>query len=282
MGIMAASQRLFRTLREFYAADERRRDSNESDHGHWWSSQNRASFRVTRIHTTGEVIAVAHGGRASGRPTVVDYSTSNPFHVADEGDDLPNDLNDGPVEVLGQLSDDELMRALLWYPRRSSPPSFEEVRERLLRAPETPAGRAAAIRRWRETLAVEAAEADAERRASYEVISLAALPDDGVDHPAACGCDFCVSDWPLIADAAVTALTSGIDPLDLEAIEVQVAADVADDRDRSFVLSLFYDPIVVAPGDEFFTNGRHRTYAMRRHGVSRAVIYTAAGEELGR
>jgi hypothetical protein len=279
---MAASQRLFRTLREFYAADERRRDSDESDHGYWWSSENQASFRVTRIHTTGEVIAVALGGRASGRPTVLDYSSGNPFGVADEGDDLPDDVNNGPVEVLGRLSDDELVRALLWHPRRSSPPSFDEVRQRLLRAPQTPAARAAVLSGWREALAAEAAEADAERRASYEVISLDALPYDGVDHPAQCGCDLCVSNWPLIAAAAVDALMSGIDPLDLEALEAHVAADVADDRDRFWLLSLFFDPIVVAPGDEFFTNGRHRTYAMRRHGVSRAVIYTAAGEEVAR
>jgi hypothetical protein len=127
---------------------------------------------------------------------------------------------------------------------------------------------------------------DEERRASYEAIDLARLPDDGIEcEPARwwstrpCGCRHCRGDWRRIAVLSVEVLARGIDPLDFDAIRAFSRQKLRwSRRDCGWLLSLFCDPVVVAPTDESYTNGRHRVHAMRLARVKMAVIYTKAGE----
>lgn len=103
-----------------------------------------------------------------------------------------------------------------------------------------------------------------EERASYEVVELARLPDDGIahdvpGHPGSCGCWHCEGDWPAIAAAAVDYLEAGGDPLD--GYVALAKAHLPRQADRAWLLSLFVDPIICGRDDERFTNGRHRVHA---------------------
>lgn len=68
---------------------------------------------------------------------------------------------------------------------------------------------------------------DEERRASYEAIELAALPEDGIEREPApwwstrpCGCYHCRGGWHRIAALSVEVLGRGMDPLDFDTIRV--------------------------------------------------------------
>jgi len=126
---------------------------------------------------------------------------------------------------------------------------------------------------------------DDEQRASFEVVELSLLPPDRIERETpkpgsgrTCGCFHCRREWRRIAAVSVEVLEQGVDPLDREAVLAYAASSLSGDRDRLCLCSLFSDPIVVSPGEEVFTNGRHRTHAMRMAGVERAAIYTKAGE----
>jgi hypothetical protein len=126
---------------------------------------------------------------------------------------------------------------------------------------------------------------DDEQRASFEVVDLSSLPNDEM-HPTPskwwsrrpCGCDHCAGDWRRIAAASVEVLELGIDPIDRGAIQRHAKRRLRSARDQVWLCSLFQSPILAAPGDERFTDGRQRTHAMRTAGVRWAVIYTKAGE----
>jgi len=122
-----------------------------------------------------------------------------------------------------------------------------------------------------------------ERRASYEVILLAVLPDDGIaiegQPDGSCGCYWCraADDWRAIACASVRLLTSGVDPL-------ETALDGSEEprqltwRDRDLLCSLFAAPIVKLRGAAEFMDGRHRVHALRMAGAEWCVVYTGRGE----
>jgi hypothetical protein len=128
---------------------------------------------------------------------------------------------------------------------------------------------------------------DAETRASFEVVRVDDLPpvdreDINVVPSAdrACGCYWCESDWQSIAAASVAILDEGIDPLDYEAIESRALALGLDSVARGWLHTLFspVDAIIVLRGGREFTNGMHRTHALRLAGVGRCVVYTGRGE----
>ena len=128
---------------------------------------------------------------------------------------------------------------------------------------------------------------DDEARASFEVVRVADLPpidraDISVvpadDRP--CGCYWCEADWRAIADAAVRIFEEGIDPLDHDAVltraeELGLPAD-----ERGWLVGLFSptQAIIELRGCGQFTNGMHRTHALRIAGVERCVVYTGRGE----
>jgi hypothetical protein len=126
-----------------------------------------------------------------------------------------------------------------------------------------------------------------EERASFEVVRVADLPpierdDIGVvpSSTRPCGCYWCDADWRAIAEAAVTIHEEGIDPLDRNAVEARATELGVSVEDRSWLLTLFNPPeaIVVLRGSGEFTNGMHRTHALRMAGVVWCVVYTGRGE----
>lgn len=227
-------------------------------------------------------------GELSGRSTrakivQVDYDHDNPFLI---GETEPRDPeSEGPVEVLGEIATARLAEALLWRRRDSAWPTLEEVRQCVAEAPNEPREIRRLMRRWRAAVKREQAELDEQRRNSYEVVELARLPPDDIDEvppsprsTRPCGCYHCQGNWRRIAAGSVAVLERGIDPIDGDAISAFARSFLRTKRDQRWLVSLFRDPIVVAPGEEAFTNGRHRTHAMRMVGVERAAIYTKAGE----
>lgn len=128
---------------------------------------------------------------------------------------------------------------------------------------------------------------DDETRASFEIVHVDDLPpvdrpDIGVvpaaDRP--CGCYSCQPDWQAIARASVTILEEGIDPLDAAAIESRAQELDLDPECRRWLHDLFSpsQAIIVLRDSRTFTNGMHRTHALRMAGVDRCVIYTGKGE----
>ena len=128
---------------------------------------------------------------------------------------------------------------------------------------------------------------DDEARASFEVVRVDDLPP--VDRPdikvvpnanRPCGCYWCRPDWRAIAPASVTIFEEGIDPLDLAAIESRARELGLDPECLGWLRSLFSpsEGIVVLSDSHTFTNGMHRTHALRMAGVDRCVIYTGKGE----
>ena len=128
---------------------------------------------------------------------------------------------------------------------------------------------------------------DDEARSSFEVVDVSFLP--AIDHPdirlvpsvdRPCGCHHCHADWQSIAAAAVLIFEEGIDPLDRPAISSRAEVLGLDERHRRWLLDLFSPTqgIIVLRDNEEFTNGMHRTHALRMYGVERCVIYTGKGE----
>jgi len=110
-------------------------------------------------------------------------------------------------------------------------------------------------------------------RASFQVIELQHLPPtDDVDPTAP------DADWPTVVDVATSILDDGVDPLDQRAVRRAIEAVRLPALEAGLLASPFRDAIVAAPGDESFTNGRHRTAAMRDAGVAACVINTRAGQ----
>lgn len=126
-----------------------------------------------------------------------------------------------------------------------------------------------------------------EERASFEVLRVADLPpverDDipVVPHSSRpCGCYWCDANWPTIARVAVEALETGIDPFDDEEIARRAQAAGLSSEDVGWLFTLFNpsQSIMVLRNGGQFTNGMHRTHALRMHGVERCVVYTGKGE----
>ncbi len=72
----------------------------------------------------------------------------------------------------------------------------------------------------------------------------------------------------------------GIDPLDPAAIEARAQELDLDPERRGWLRSLFCPSraIIVLRDSQTFTNGMHRTHALRMAGVDRCVICTGKGE----
>jgi hypothetical protein len=123
---------------------------------------------------------------------------------------------------------------------------------------------------------------DEEMRGSFEVVRLEDLPPDGIEVvpsvDQACGCHWCEADWPAIANTAVAILEAGIDPLNDAAIHSH--SEALGWRENGWLQSLFNptQAIIVLRDSQQFTNGRHRTHALRVAGVERCVVYTGRGE----
>jgi hypothetical protein len=126
-----------------------------------------------------------------------------------------------------------------------------------------------------------------EERASFEVLDVGSLPpidrDDIKIVPAAdrpCGCYWCEADWALIAACSVTILEEGVDPLDRVAVATRGRELGVAEEDVGWLISLFspHNAIVVLRDSHQFTNGMHRTHALRMAGVERCVVYTGRGE----
>jgi hypothetical protein len=126
-----------------------------------------------------------------------------------------------------------------------------------------------------------------EERASFEVVRVDDLPSvDRDDIPIVpsgerpCGCYWCKWDWQAIADAAVAIFEGGVDPLDHEAIWARAEQAGLDAESGLLLLTLFTptQAIIVLRGSGQFTNGMHRTHALRMAGAERCVVYTGRGE----
>lgn len=131
--------------------------------------------------------------------------------------------------------------------------------------------RLTAIRRQREA---DDREQEAVERASYQVVALDRLPSitDLGDADRAGG-----ADWPVIAAAAIDMFEAGIDPLSTDQVLERSADYGLGADDRRWLVSLFCDPVIAVPDSARYTNGRHRTAAMRAQGVQRCVVHTNAG-----
>ena len=126
-----------------------------------------------------------------------------------------------------------------------------------------------------------------EERASFEVVRLADLPPvDRADIavvPAAgrpCGCYWCESNWQSIAAVAVRIFEEGVDPLDHNGILARATELGLTSDERGWLIGLFSptQAITVLRDSGQFTNGMHRTHALRMAGVERCVVYTGRGE----
>lgn len=278
----------FASLKDYYAADPRRRPKRglpqEYDLGMFSTRNCRQHARVTWVRSTNELIAVIQGkrGTAGSRIDVapVDYAQDHPLVLEERLSSKWDD--EGPVEVLGHAASLELAKALLWSQPDDAPPTIEDLRQRLANAPTTPPEIRKTVRRWRAAVEREQEEFDQKRRASYEVVQLDRLPPDRISivpsRQRPCGCRLCEGNWRAISAASVTALDRQVDPIDQDAVFAFAKASLPSEREQLWLASLFLDPILVAPGEKFFTNGRHRTHAMRMTNVVEAVIYTKAGE----
>jgi hypothetical protein len=121
-----------------------------------------------------------------------------------------------------------------------------------------------------------------EERKSFEVVEVSSLPvidraDIEVipsnDRP--CGCHWCDGDWLMIAAASVQILEEGIDPLDPDAVITRGQTHGLGDGDLEWLASLFNptQAIIHLRNCGQFTNGMHRTHALRMAGVQRIVVY---------
>jgi hypothetical protein len=113
-------------------------------------------------------------------------------------------------------------------------------------------------------------------RASMQIVALDDLPPTDVELPSS----YRDANWAQVAEFAEQLLRSGIDPLNRDAVRRETKRRLADLGDAGWVLSLFFDPIVVSLESKQYTNGRHRTHAMRLAGVRTCVIHVEPGYEL--
>lgn len=80
-------------IEAFYAAFPPARDSVESDYGCWWKDDDGGNWRVTYVHDTGHVYAVAAGCTIATHLRIGGEVVA----IVSAGD------NEGPVVILGQL-----------------------------------------------------------------------------------------------------------------------------------------------------------------------------------
>lgn len=113
----------YQDIEDFYAANEDRRTSGEADFGVWWTEpgQPYPKYRVSYIHATGEVYAVA-----------LNRDDKGPYHgpVLLLGVVPPDDQPDGPV---GRRTYYRTLDTILegWPQRCGQPGGLQWVRERL-------------------------------------------------------------------------------------------------------------------------------------------------------
>jgi len=138
------------------------------------------------------------------------------------------------------------------------------LRDAVAAAPRDPSGVDAFLTDFRRRRDEETARQKDARHQNFEVVALASLPDIG---PPSRRGDYEEADWRTIAAAAGAALSDGVDPLDTSAIG-RHAADSRNERDALWLYSLFADPVVVCRDRSGFVNGVHRTWHMRRAGVT--------------
>jgi hypothetical protein len=245
----------FASAGDFYGADVRRRNAVECDLGFFSTHDRRHSVRITWISTTEELIAVRRTDDATG------------------------------IELLGLIPSEACARAIVWRARQERPYTLEEIRRRVKDLSRDDADLARFLVNTQTRQRAEEERLAAERRASFAITQLEELPHDGVERQEtegagsrACGCEYCSGSWPAIARASICALRSLLDPLDPSELARFAEIRLKAERDRRWFLSLFSHPIEVIPGTGVFTNGRHRTHALRVAEVSQVVIYTGAGE----
>lgn len=111
-----------------------------------------------------------------------------------------------------------------------------------------------------------AEQATIERRAAIQIVWLADLPPTVVTAKR----EAQQQDWPAIGAAACKIYRSKVDPLDLKAVLAAHPARGLRGPTHHGLASLFANPIVASPRG--YTNGRHRTQAMRDVGVLECVI----------
>jgi hypothetical protein len=108
-------------IEQFYDADPRRRESEETEFGREWSDANGMRTELSWVAATGELYAMAE--------------PSEPVFMDPIGDtrvpDLPTDLV--TVEVLGVVNDRDQLQQLLagWESEMGKPNSLQWVRDRL-------------------------------------------------------------------------------------------------------------------------------------------------------
>ena len=118
-------------------------------------------------------------------------------------------------------------------------------------------------------------EAEYERRA-YRVVELISLPDTGLAEADLDGWHGRGVDWQAVSQAAVDALTSGLDPVDREAVESATQWKKLATRDREWAKQLLTQPICLYAVSRRWVDGRHRVEAMRVASVRRCVVQLLA------
>ncbi len=79
--------------------------------------------------------------------------------------------------------------------------------------------------------------------------------------------------WEKVNAVAIAYLQSGNDPLDYNKAEQYATDQGLDHQESKWLRSIFADPIRYDTTDsKLYTNGRHRSLAMSRQGVSHVVI----------
>ncbi|MDQ6884217.1 MAG: hypothetical protein M3077_08295 [Candidatus Dormibacteraeota bacterium] len=84
-------------------------------------------------------------------------------------------------------------------------------------------------------------------------------------------CGYHQGNWAAVADASA-AIVASVDGRDPAAYLAAAEAVRLPNRDKIWLLSLFYDPIVLSTDGEGYTNGQHRGCALRFSGAERAAV----------
>jgi hypothetical protein len=229
---------------EFYAANRRRRDSRQWDHGFFRSADGERGMQITWLEATDEVCALIGGGR------------------------YPDDFI-----LLGSAPSYRCLEAML-VDRPGYDTSIGWVAERLAGMPTDPREVESMLATFEARMQAESEEAERRELASFEVVDLADLPATNGEEADR----YRDADWPAIAELAVTLLKEGVSPHDEEAIRARGRVGLTGE-DRGLLQSLFFDPIAIPREASAFINGRHRTAAMRAAGVKSCVVHTDRGFE---
>lgn len=151
---------------------------------------------------------------------------------------------------------------------RKTPAAVEgELGCALPEQPRLSAAEAAHLAQLRQRELEEAERVMASERAAFCVLELARLPST----PAGFARRYGDLDWRLLARAAIEIFESGVDPLDREAIMARTDALGGSAFQSTMLASLFRSPITVSLDAGSYTDGMHRTAALRAAGVERCV-----------